>query len=334
MKPFNFILVKLIALNFLFLGLGFPVSLIAAEPIKLRVGYAIARDSHFGDGIDVFSKELDRLMKGRFVVEHLAAGKAGGELELINKVKAGEMELAITSTGPVSAVVPQVRILDLPFLFNNYTHAHKTLDGQVGSRLLETFPQNGLIALAWAEHGFRHLTNNKRPIVYPDDLKDLKIRTMENPVHVAAMKTLNAQPTPMAFTDLIEALRSGSLDGQENPVTVIISSRIYESQKYFSMTQHFYSAGLILMSPKIWNTLTGQEREVVNASAKAAAAATRRRVLMDEFMAIEKMKSAGMQVNIFVDFSSFRRVLRERYLQLYPEVDRKMLESIQASTSN
>lgn len=298
--------------------------------VKLRVGYAVARDSHFGDGVDAFAKALARAAPGRFSVEHVPAGLAGGEAELMRSVSDGSIELSVISTGPVSNLVPEVRILDLPFLFYDYAHARRVLDGPIGRDLLDKFPARGLIALAWAEHGFRHLTNNRRPIVYPDDLKDLRIRTMENPVHMAAIKALKAQPQPLAFTKLLAALRAGELDGQENPVTVIMSSKIYESQKFLSLTGHFYSAGLILMSPQVWTKLSEADRAALKGAAQAAAIATRQRVGFDEIRAIDQLRQAGMQVNVFVDGPAFRRLLREQYKQFYPEVDRQMLEAIQS----
>lgn len=218
--------------------------------VKLRVGYAVARGSHLGDGVDAFARALARAAPGRFVVEHAPAGQAGGEAELMRGVRDGSVELCAISTGPVSNHVPEVRILDLPFLFHDYAHARRVLDDTIGRNLLDKFPARGLIALAWAEHGFRHLTNNKRPIVYPDDLKNLRIRTMENPVHMAAVKALKAQPQPLPLTKLLEALRADRLDGQESPVTVTTSSKIHESQKFFSLTGHSYSAGLILIAPQ------------------------------------------------------------------------------------
>lgn len=295
----------------------------------LKIGYAIARESHFGAGIDTFARELDRLTRGRIQVEHLPGGKAGGELELITKVRNNLIDMAIISSGPVSAVVPEVALLDLPFLFYSYGHAHRTLDGPIGKDLLARFQQHGIVALAWAEHGFRHVTNNRKPIVYIDDLRDMRIRTMENPVHMATMRALKATPTPMPFPKLRDALETGEVDGQENPVSVILSSKLYERQRYMSLTYHFYSAGVIMIAPKTWVGLSTEDRAAVQQAAIAAAATTRRRVALDEITALEQLKNSGIQVNVFVDGAGFRRLLRQQYPQFFPGVDRELLRAIQ-----
>ncbi|MGL4232828.1 MAG: TRAP transporter substrate-binding protein DctP, partial [Casimicrobium sp.] len=277
----------------------------AAEPRVIRVAYAVAQNSHYGAGVDAFARELTELTQGRFKVEHVAGGKAGGELEILNKVKSGELEMGNTSTGPLGNIVPESKLFDLPFLFGDYAHARRTLDGPIGQGVLELFPKYGLIGLAWSENGFRHVTNNKRAIVYPADLAALKLRTMENSVHMEAMRSLKVQPTPLAFTKLFNALKEGELDGQENPLPVILASKFSETQKYLSLTQHFYSPCVLVVSPKVWATLSEQDRYAFKTAAKAAVKAQRDRVNADEFAALTALRAAGMQVNTFVDANAF-----------------------------
>jgi TRAP-type transport system periplasmic protein len=300
----------------------------APEPRVIRVAYAVAQNSHYGAGVDAFARDLAELTNRRFKVEHIAGGKAGGELEILNKVKSGELEMGNTSTGPLGNIVPESKVFDLPFLFSDYNHARKTLDGPIGDNILKLFPKYGLIGLAWSENGFRHITNNKRAIVYPTDLAALKLRTMENSVHMEAMRTLKVEPTPMAFTKLFDALKRGELDGQENPLPVILASKFSETQKYLSLTQHFYSPCVLVVSPKLWATLSEQDKFAFQTAAKAAVKAQRDRVNTDEFAALTALRGAGMSVNTFVDANAFRGALRPAYEKMLPGVNPKIIEEI------
>jgi TRAP-type transport system periplasmic protein len=294
----------------------------------VRVAYAVSQNSHYGAGVDAFSEALRELTNGRFIVEHVAGGKAGGELEILNKVKSGELEMGNTSTGPLGNIVPESKLFDLPFLFSDYNHARKTLDGPIGENILTLFPKYGLIGLAWSENGFRHVTNNVRPIAYPSDLSALKLRTMENSVHMEAMRTLKVTPTPMAFPKLFDALKRGELDGQENPLPVILASKFSETQKYLSLTQHFYSPCVLVVSPKLWATLSEQDKYAFKTAAKAAVKAQRDRVNADEFAALTALRTAGMKVNTFVDANAFRNALKPHYEKMLPGVNPKIIDEI------
>jgi TRAP-type transport system periplasmic protein len=313
------------ALAFALISASFAQS---SEPRVIRVAYAVAQNSHYGAGVDAFARELAELTNNRFKVEHLGGGKAGGELEILNKVKAGELEMGNTSTGPLGNIVPEAKVFDLPFLFSDYNHARKTLDGPIGRAILDVTPKYGLIGLAWNENGFRHVTNNVRPITYPADLASLKLRTMENSVHMEAMRTLKAQPTPLAFTKLFDALKNGELDGQENPLPVILASKFSETQKYLSLTQHFYSGGILVVSPKLWATLSEQDKYAFKTAAKAAVKAQRDRVNADEFAALTALRAAGMKINTFVDSNAFRKALRPAYDKMLPGVNPKIIDEI------
>jgi TRAP-type transport system periplasmic protein len=294
----------------------------------IRAAYSVPQNSHYGAGVEAFATEIAARTGGRFKVEHLPAGKAGGELEILKKVKAGELEMANTSTGPLGNLVPETKILDLPFLFYDYRHARRTLDGDIGQKLLALFPKYGLQGLAWTENGFRHITNNKRPIVFPDDLAALKVRTMENSVHMESLRAMAAAPVPLAFPKLFKALQDGELDGQENPLPVILASKFSETQKYLSLTQHFYSAAVFAVSPKLWETLSLADRDAFVAAARVGVKAQRDRVNADEFAALTKLAEQGMKINSYVEVQAFRRLLRPKYPTLLPGVDAALIEAI------
>jgi tripartite ATP-independent transporter DctP family solute receptor len=262
-------------------------------------------------------------------VEQFASGALGGEREMIEAVQLGTQDMVLTSTGPVGNFVPETRIMDIPFLFRNYAHARMVLDGQIGQDMLKKFPGKGLVAVAWMENGFRHITNSKRPIVQPDDVKGLKIRTMENKVHMTAFKTQGALPTPMSFNEVFTALQQGTVDGQENPIPVILSSKLYQVQKNFTLTGHVYSPAILLMSPDLWNKLSAADKTAFQESAKAAVAANRKRVNDDEASGVAQLKAAGVNVIEKVDNAAFLKAVAPAYVGYMSEFGVDNIKKIQ-----
>ncbi len=297
------------------LALGFAgASGVQAQTTTLKIGYATSKESHYGVGSTVFCDEVEKGTQGRYKCQHFANSALGGEREQIEAIQLGTQDLLNTSTGPVGNFVPEVRIVDLPFLFRDYDHARKVMDGPIGQDLLTKFPAKGIIALAWTENGFRHMTNNKRDIVKPTDAAGLKMRTMENKVHMDGYRTFGILPTPMAFPELFGALQQGTVDGQENPIPVILASKFSQVQKHLSMTGHVYSPALLLMSPKTWNKLSDADKKVFVAAAQTAAVAQRKKVNDDENSGIALLESQGMKVTRTVDGAAFREALKPAYV--------------------
>jgi tripartite ATP-independent transporter DctP family solute receptor len=214
----------------------------------MKMNISVAQNSHYGVAIDTFAKEVEARTKRRYKIQTFYAGALGAERESVEGVQLGTLDLTMTSTGPLPNFVPEVAILDIPFLFRDYAHARAVLDGPIGQEMLQKFPPKGMVALAWGENGFRHMTNSKRPVNVPDDLKGLKMRTMENPIHIQAYKQFGILPTPMAFTEVFTALQQGTVDGQENPLSVITAAKLDQVQKNLSLTGHVYSPAVILMN--------------------------------------------------------------------------------------
>lgn len=296
-------------------ALGFGLSLAAAgvQADELKLGYSLGPDSHYGQAAHAMSDKLAELSDGKWTIKEFPANALGGEREMVEGAQIGTVDLVITSTGPIGNFVPETLITDIPFLFKSYDHAHAVLDGPIGEEILAKFPDNGLIALAWGENGFRNLTNSVRPVKEPEDAKGLKIRTMENPVHMEAFKTLGALPTPMAFPELFTALQQGTVDGQENPIGVILNAKFSEVQDYLSLTQHVYSPALIIMSPAVWNGLSEEEQGWFKQAAKAGAEAMRAKAEADAADGVAKLKEQGMTVVEDVDVEAFQAALEPAY---------------------
>jgi TRAP-type transport system periplasmic protein len=214
-------------------------------------------------------------------------------------------------------------------LFRDYEHARKVLDGPIGQDLLTKFPSKGLIALGWAENGFRHMTNNKREIAKPTDASGLKMRTMENKVHMDGYKTFGILPTPMSFAELFGALQQGAVDGQENPIPVILASKFWQVQKYLSLTGHVYSPALILLSPKVWNKLSDADKAIFTTASKLAIVAQRKRVNDDENNGLAILEKEGMKITRTVDGAAFREALKPAYVSYSKEFGADNIRKIQ-----
>jgi TRAP-type transport system periplasmic protein len=290
---------------FLACALGFGFVAGAAAQTTMKISISVAQNSHQGVAIDTFAREVEKRTGGRYKVQPFYSGSLGGERESIEAVQLGTQELTFTSTGPVPNFVPEARILDIPFLFRDKAHARAVLDGPIGQEMLTKFQSKGFAALAWGENGVRHMTNNKRPVTVPDDLKGLKMRTMENPVHVQAYKGLGIVTTPMAFPEVFTALQQGTVDGQENPLSVIMSAKFEQVQKHLSLTGHVYSPAIFLMNKGTFDKLSAADKQAFLDAAKEAVKANRARVDEDDAKGVAELRSKGMQVVENVDKAKF-----------------------------
>lgn len=298
---------------------------------RIVIGTTTTATSHYGVGLEAFIAKLKELSNGAFVGEQAPGGQLGGERDLIEGLQIGSVDMAMTSTGPLGNFVPEVYALDLPFLFRDYAHARAVLDGEIGQELLQKVNENNLVGLAWAENGFRHVTNSQRPVNTPADLEGLKLRTMENRVHMAAFTGMGAAPTPMAFPEVFGALQQGVVDGQENPVTVITASKFWEVQKYVTLTGHVYSPAIILASPALWDGLTDEQKGWFMEAAKAGVEANRAEVNRLEESGVAIMRENGMEVITEIDKAPFAALAEKTAYSVYTDqYGTEMIERIKA----
>ena len=317
--------------NKVLLALGLMAGLTGAAMAQtvLKIGYATTATSHYGVGSTAFCEDIEKGTQGRYKCQQFPSSALGGEREMIEAVQLGTLDLVNTSTGPVGNFVPEVKIVDIPFLFRDYNHARRVLDGPIGQDILSKFPAKGLVALSWTENGFRHMTNNKQPIVKPADAAGLKMRTMENKVHMEGYRAFGIQPTPMAFPEVFGALQQGTVDGQENPIPVILASKFSQVQKHLSLTGHVYSPALLITSPRLMNKLSEADKKVFYEAAKKATVAQRKKVNEDEDNGIAQLEKEGMQVVRKVDGQAFRDSLRDAYASYSKEFGAENIRKIQ-----
>ena len=295
----------------------------------LKIGYTPAQGSHYWVGSMAFCGEIEKGTQGRYKCQQFPSSALGGEREQVEAVQLGTQDAVITSTGPVGNFVPEIKVVDIPFLFRDYDHARKVFDGPIGAEMLTKFPSKGLIALAWTENGFRHITNSKRAIHKPEDTKGLKVRTMENKVHMDGYRSFGMQPTPMSFPEVFGALQQGTVDGQENPIPVITTSKFSQVQKHLSLTGHVYSPALLLITPRVWTKLNEADKKVFLDAAKVSAAAQRKKVDEDDATGVALLEKEGMQVVRNVDKKAFQEALKPAYAAYAKEFGAENIKKIQ-----
>ncbi len=298
----------------------------AQTPMKISI--SIGQNSHQGIAIDTFAREVERRTNGRIKVQPFYSGALGGERESIEAVQLGTQELTFSSTGPVPNFVPAARILDIPFLFRDKAHARAVLDGPIGQEMLKEFESKGFKALGWAENGVRHMTNSKRAVNTPDDLKGLKMRTMENPVHVAAYKGFGIITTPMAFPEVFTALQQGTVDGQENPLSVIMAAKFDQVQKHLTLTGHVYSPAIWLMNKAAFDKLSPADQKIFLDAAAEGTKANRARVDEDDAKGVAELRSKGMQVIENPDRARFQAALSPVYAEFEKQFGKANIDRI------
>lgn len=243
-----------------------------AQEKVMKLGIVTNKDRSLTKGLVKFGEVVEKETGGAIKVQVFSDGVLGGDRQTLEALQMGTVHGTSVSTGPIAAFAPQFDVFDLPFLFKDKATAFKVVDGPIGQELLEQLPKVGFIGMNYWENGFRHLTNNKREVKTLEDIKGLKIRTLESKVHVDTWKTLGANPTPMSFSQLYTALEQGVVDGQENPFGNVTGNKFYEVQKYLTTTGHVYNASPFLISKKFWDTLSDQEKEIMKKAAKEAQA--------------------------------------------------------------
>jgi tripartite ATP-independent transporter DctP family solute receptor len=279
----------------------------AQAKIQINIATVTAPDLVHNRAAMWFKESVEKALPGKFNVVVHHSGALGSETQVLQQIQLGTTQMSVCTTGPVEAFVPEIKALEMPFVFPSYEAADKVLDGPVGQELAKRFTKSGFVALAYLDNGFRNITNSKRPIKTPDDVKGLKIRTMEAPTHLAIWRAIGANPTPMAWP-IFTQLQQGVIDGQENPIAVIYAAKLIEAgQKYLSLTRHVYSALVFVANKNFIDSLSPQERKVIQESARAAALYGRNFIRNNESKQLAELKTSGMQVEEKPDLNAFRK---------------------------
>ncbi len=250
-------------------------------------------------GAQKFAELVAAKSGGRLKVNVFPGGTLGGDAANVSALQGGTIEFVQLNSGILASQVKDFAVFDFPFLFANAKEADALVDGPVGQKLHAMLADKGIVGLAYVELGFRNITNSRKPINTVDDIAGLKLRVIPNAINVDWVKALGANPTPMAFPEVYAGLEQKAIDGQENPLSVILAHKFYEVQKHLAVTNHQYNPQSIIFSKKVWDTLSPADQKLLQDAAKEAAA-FQRKVNRDKSADdLQELKKAGMQVTEF-----------------------------------
>ncbi|SDK06113.1 TRAP transporter substrate-binding protein [Natronincola ferrireducens] len=240
------------------------------ETFVIRAGIGLNDQHPQFKGLEVFKEYVERESDGRIEVQLFHSSQLGDDIQMMEALQLGSQEMTCPSTAPITSIDKRFMAFDLPFLFPTPEVADAILDGAIGQELLDGLQDHGLVGLAYWENGYRHLTNSKVAVSTPEDMSGLKIRTMENQVHLDFFRAMGAQPTPMPFGELFTAMQQGVVDGQENPVPTIYLQNFDEVQDYTTLTGHVYSPFVFMMSKIFYDRLPADLQQIVRDGALVA----------------------------------------------------------------
>jgi TRAP-type transport system periplasmic protein len=304
-----------------------PASIRAAE-FDLVEAHTTTEDHPYTLGMVRYAQLVRERTGGRVAIRIHHSRQLGDERQVVEGLQLGTVHLAVSSTGPLGGFVPDMNVLDLPFLFRDAAHAYKVLDGEIGRGLLARFEAVGIKGLAFWENGFRHITTGKKAVERPGDLKGLKIRVMENRVHQAAFRQLGADATPMAWGEVFTSLQQGLLDAQENPIPIVSTFKLYEVQKFLSLTGHVYSPAPLLMSMKSWDRMPADIQKVMRETALEVARVQRQLNRTQEQKQLGELKAKGMTVIEHPDRAAFREAMQPVFEQFRGQFGQGLVQRI------
>jgi len=277
--------------------MAFAGTALAEPKYIMRIGITTEPDGHYHKGLMYFKEKVEGYTGGQVQVDIFPSSQLGNERDMIEGLSFGLLEGAVTSSAPLANFSPDFLLLDLPYIVTDREKAFKIMDGEIGQAILGTMTDKGVLALGFWENGFRNVTNSKRPIVHPADLKGLKIRTMENPIHQYTFEYFGATPTPMAWGEVFLALQQGTIDGQENPLVIIDTVKVYEVQKYISLTGHFYAPAVFMLSKQVFDTYPKDVQEAILKAEKEARDWERAYSAQLDDKLVVSLKEKGAEIN-------------------------------------
>jgi TRAP-type transport system periplasmic protein len=318
------------------LAAGAAIALIfsaAAEAqTVIRAGHGAQQGHPTHLGLVRLAELVEERSGGDVVIEIYPDRQLGEEREMVEGLQLGSIDMTVVSTGPLGSFVPEINILDLPFLFEDSDHAYEVFDGETGRALLDLFEAQGIVGLGIWENGWRHLTT-RSPVEGPQDLAGVRLRTMQNQVHMSAFEALGANPVPMAWGEVFTSLGQGVIDAQENPITIIYTNSLWEVQDHVTLTGHVYGPHVVLFSQMVWEGLPEEARSVILEVMPEVTAYQRQESQRLEAEQIELLRAEGMTVSE-IDTTQFREQAAVVYDEFAGQLDGDMLEAIRAAASD
>jgi len=289
------------------------------DSITLKLAHTGSESHQYHIASEKFKELIEEKTDGTIEVEIHPNATLGSEGEAIEQVMEGTIQMTtVAADSSLANVMPEMNVFGLPYLFEDKEHVYRVLDGEIGEELLTKANDQNMKGLGYWEVGFRHLTNDKKEINTPEDVKGLKIRVQPAPVWENHMKALGANPTPVDFNELYSSLDQGVVDGQENPLPTIDSMKFYEVQKYVSLTAHTYTPAVVLMNSSVWEDLSEEQQKALEEAVKETTDYQRKFLADKEEEIVNTLKENGVTITE-PDRKAFREVTKDVKNEQVPE---------------
>jgi tripartite ATP-independent transporter DctP family solute receptor len=291
----------------------------------LRFSSPTSKEHAWGRSAEKFKQLVAEGTRGQVEVQIHHSNALGATRESLEMVRLGSVDFVLCGVAHLSRFVPEMGTLVLPYLWKDTETMFGALDGRMGQIIEPLLLEKGFKVVGWWDNGFRHVSNNKRPIRAPEDLKGLKLRTLPTKVHIAFFRALGVSPVPMDWAEVYPALQQGVVDGQENPPGVVFFEKLPEVQKYYSLTQHVNEAGNVLMSAASWAKLPADVQTAIMSAARQTTTWERAESQRDNEEILKKLAATGMQVNVVAEptLAEFRKVAQRIYTEAIPDLGPK-----------
>lgn len=280
----------------------------------LRLGHNISTSSPYHLAAEHFAGLVAERSDGRLAVEVFPSGALGNERDMIEGAQIGTIDMVVTSSAALGPFVPEMRILDIPFLFRDLEHARAVLDGEIGDELLAAMEARDLVGLAFGDIGFRHMTG-PRPLDTVQAVEGVKLRSQDNPIHLAAYRALGFQPTVVGFNELYAALQTGVVDANEQPLSIHVASRFYEVQSDLTLTGHLMASALFLVSKDVYDGLSEEDRTLLREAARESIPVMREATDAQDEAALDTLRERGMTITESFDQEGFVEALAPAYAE-------------------
>lgn len=299
--------------------------------VTLSLNHVGATTHPYQYGSERFAELVSEKTGGRIAVEVYPASQIASGAKAIEFVQMGTLDIALESTMAAENFIPEIGVLNLPFLFENADQAFSVLDGDVGNELRAAAEAKGFKILCWMYNGFRDISNSVKPITAPEDLKGLKIRVPESQVFLKTFETLGGVPTPMAISEVFTAMQLKTVDGQENPSAIFVNNKYNEVNDYYSVTHHIFTAEPLIMSLDKFNSFSEEDQTTLLEAAQEVAEYQRQLAIDSADQELQQIKDAGVNVNVVEDMSDFKAAVQPVY-ETFKDQYGALIEKIQEAT--
>ena len=275
------------------------VGLSSAQEKTFKLALQNPKGHPLATGAEKFAELVAAKSGGKLKVNVFPGGTLGGDAPNVSALQGGTIEMVLLNSGILASQVKPFEVYDFPFMFANAKEADAVVDGAFGQKMHASLADKGIVGLAYFELGFRNITNSKKPLTTVEDIAGLKLRVIPNAINVDWVKAVGANPTPLAFPEVYAALEQKAIDGQENPLSVILANKFFEVQKFLAVTNHQYNPQSLIFSKKIWDALSADEKKILQDAANEAGKFERQINRDAAASQLDGLKKAGMQVTEF-----------------------------------